>query len=68
MAPTHHEAGLVAGDEFVHASKKHISGSTALCGAGRVTVPVAGRFDPDVPNACPACSAAVAPLPDSTSD
>lgn len=55
MPPTQHEAGLVADDQTVHAARKGISGSVAVCGAGRITEIVPGRFNTDEPDACPNC-------------
>lgn len=55
MPPTQHETGLVAGDQTVHAVKKSINGNAAWCGAGRISQPLAGRFDSDEPQSCAAC-------------
>ena len=55
MPPTQHETGHVDGDSAVHAVLKKIAGNQALCGAGRITRPLAGRFDSDDSAACPAC-------------
>lgn len=55
MPPTQHETGLVD-DDVVHAVKKGINGNVAWCGAGRITKPLAGRFDSDGAQSCPACS------------
>jgi len=55
MPPTKHETGLVDGDSTVHAVQKKINGNQALCGAGRISQPVAGRFDSDNVGACAAC-------------
>jgi len=55
MPPTQHETGLVDGDNAVHAVKKGINGNMAWCGAGRITKPMAGRFDSDNDGACVAC-------------
>jgi len=60
MPPTQHETGLVDADSAVHAVKKGISGSAAWCGAGRITKPLAGRFNSDGADSCVACSAQVA--------
>jgi len=60
MPPTQHETGLVEGDSAVHAVQKKISGNQALCGAGRITQPLAGRFDSDDLGACGACCEQVA--------
>lgn len=59
MPTTQHEAGFVAADELLHAAQKKISGSVALCGAGRITQPVTGRFDSDDDRACPVCRSVV---------
>jgi hypothetical protein len=56
MPPTQHQCGLVNGDTSVHAVQKRITGDQAMCGAGRITQPLAGRFDPDDRLACPVCS------------
>ena len=59
MAATVLEAGNIeAADNLVHAVRRRLTGGTALCGAGLIVRPVAGRFDPDAPDACPACAAA----------
>jgi len=55
MPPTQHETGLVDGDSAVHAVLKKIAGNQALCGAGRISQPLAGRFDSDAAGACAAC-------------
>lgn len=55
MPTTKHESGLVYGDSAVHAVQKKISGNQALCGAGRISQPMAGRFDSDFDGACVAC-------------
>ena len=55
MPPTQHETGLVDGDSAVHAVLKKIAGNQALCGAGRISQPRAGRFDSDAAGACAAC-------------
>jgi hypothetical protein len=55
MPPTTHETGLVDGAAAVHAVQKKINGNQALCGAGRISRPLAGRFDSDDPGACGAC-------------
>ena len=55
MPPTQHESGLVDGDTAVHAVLKKISGNQALCGAGRISQPLAGRFDTDADGVCAAC-------------
>ena len=60
MPPTQHETGLVDDDTTVHAVKKGINGNVAWCGAGRVSKPLAGRFDTDDPQSCAACREQVA--------
>jgi hypothetical protein len=51
-----HESGLVAGEDgYVHAVQKKISGDAALCGAGRITQMIPGRFERDDERACPQC-------------
>ena len=52
------EAGGVASDDLVHAVRRRLNGAAALCGAGPIVRPAAGRFDPEAPEACPACAAA----------
>jgi len=53
------EAGSIEPvDDLVHAVRRRLTGGTALCGAGVIVRSVAGRFDPDAPDACPACAAA----------
>lgn len=63
MPPTQHETGLVDGDSAVHAVKKGINGNVALCGAGRIGRPLAGRFDSDETQSCPACCEQVTAKP-----
>jgi hypothetical protein len=63
MPPTQHETGLVDGDSAVHAVQNKINGNQALCGAGRISRPMAGRFDPDDEGACPACCEQVTAAP-----
>lgn len=55
MAETQYEAGYVTADEQLHAVKKRIDGTSALCGAGRIVQTVPGRFDSADPNGCAAC-------------
>jgi hypothetical protein len=55
MPPTQHSCGLVDGDTSVHAVQRKITGDHAVCGAGRLTQPLAGRFDPDDRLSCPLC-------------
>jgi hypothetical protein len=55
MPPTQHESGLVSGDAVVHAVQKRINGNVALCGAGAISQPMAGRFDSDDGQSCAAC-------------
>ena len=51
------EAGSIEpADHLVHAVRRRLGGGTALCGAGQIVRVVAGRFDPDSPDACPACA------------
>jgi hypothetical protein len=45
-------------DDLVHAVRRRLTGGTALCGAGLIMRIVAGRFDPESQEACPACAAA----------
>jgi hypothetical protein len=56
---TQHEAGFVSADQRLHAVKKRIDGSSALCGAGRIVQQVPGRFDAADPTACADCVTAV---------
>jgi hypothetical protein len=60
MPVTQQESGLVATDTFLHAVLKRINANTALCGAGRISQFVAGRFDTDDPRACAECVARLA--------
>jgi hypothetical protein len=48
VAATVHEAGFISADGSLHAVQKRINGGVALCGAGRITQVVAGRFATDV--------------------
>ena len=52
------EAGSVESSDDVHAVRRRLNGAIALCGAGAIVRIVAGRFDPEAPNACAACAAA----------
>jgi hypothetical protein len=63
VPPMQHACGLVDGDTSIHAVQRKISGDHAQCGAGRITQPIAGRFDPDDRVACPACCTAVGATP-----
>lgn len=46
------------GDELaLHAVRATAIGDAALCGAGIITAPVWGSFDPGAPGACLACAA-----------
>jgi hypothetical protein len=57
MAATVLETGTVdSGDEVVHAVRRRLTGPTALCGAGAIAKMLAGRFDPEDSDACPACA------------
>ena len=59
MATSGLEAGSIEpSDDLVHAVRRRLTGGTALCGAGVIVRAVAGRFDPEAPDACPACAAA----------
>lgn len=53
------ETGYAAGDLRQHASRRAIGGPSALCGAGLITRPVAGRFGTSLIDPCPACLALV---------
>jgi hypothetical protein len=55
VAATQPEAGLVADNPHVHAAQRSIVGHRALCGAGRITQMLAGRFDTADRMACPLC-------------
>jgi hypothetical protein len=46
-------------DGLVHATRKTLSGMTAICGAGRIGTHLTGRFDPTESNACQDCVSAV---------
>jgi hypothetical protein len=51
-----HEAGFVRPiDGVVHVVKRRVGGNIALCGAGPIETQLVGRFDPQSPDACPAC-------------
>ena len=50
------EAGTVGSSPLIHAVSKTLNGSTARCGAGPITGQITGRFVPDEPGSCPACS------------
>jgi hypothetical protein len=63
MPPTQHETGLVSGDQSVHAVQKRINGNVALCGAGSISQPLAGRFDSDDGTSCVACCRQVTVAP-----
>ena len=58
MAATVLESGCVASDQLVHAVRRRLTGATALCGAGAIERMLAGRFDPESADACPACAEA----------
>jgi hypothetical protein len=49
------EVGQVADDVAFHAVRTTDHGDAALCGAGSITVPVWGTFDPAMAGACMAC-------------
>lgn len=53
LAPTR---APVAFDEVRHAIKKTINGPAALCGAGRIEIPILGAFDSEADNVCPLCA------------
>jgi len=55
------ETGYASGDLRQHASRPAIGGPSALCGAGRIHQPVAGRFGTTLTDPCPSCLAMVAP-------
>jgi hypothetical protein len=57
------EAGYADADLRQHAARRAIGGSSALCGAGRIIVPVAGRFGTTLDDACPACIVTAAGQP-----
>jgi hypothetical protein len=63
MPPTQHETGLVSGDPAVHAVQKRINGNVALCGAGAISQPMAGRFDSDAAQSCAVCCGQVSGTP-----
>jgi hypothetical protein len=53
---TEHGLGLVQPvDGVFHAVSSRFGRLTALCGAGRITTLVLGRFDPHDRHACEAC-------------
>jgi hypothetical protein len=52
--------GVTAADAHNHAVvRRRLLFHWALCGAGRVSLVLSGRFDPADRMACPACAAAV---------
>ena len=53
------ETGYAAADLRQHASRRAIGGPSALCGAGRISQPIAGRFGTSLTDPCPACLALV---------
>jgi hypothetical protein len=56
-SPRPYEAGFTRPlDGVVHVVMKKVNGSVALCGAGRIETQMVGRFDPEVADACPACT------------
>lgn len=50
------EAGVLPDSTVRHAVRRTLTGSMALCGAGRVSV-TAARFDPESADACTDCTA-----------
>lgn len=54
------EAGLITADNRTHVLVMRLSGSYALCGAGRTFKRVPGFFDPTDPLACAQCTEAAA--------
>ena len=61
VSATVHEAGRVADDGLLHAVQKKITGNVALCGAGRITQLVPGRFTVDGELSCASCVQQVQP-------
>lgn len=57
------EAGLVEIDGVIHAIRRRILGRYAICGAGRVTHALAGRFDSRDSRSCRDCAAVLADGP-----
>ncbi len=57
MSTSTAEVGRVDGEALLHAVRPGISGPSAVCGAGRITGRVPGRFDPGGDGVCPACAA-----------
>lgn len=55
LPPTQQLCGLVDGDKQIHAVQKKIAGDHAACGAGRISQPLIGRFDPDDASSCVEC-------------
>jgi len=49
------EPGYATNDLRQHASRPAIGGPSALCGAGRITQPIVGRFGTTTPDPCPVC-------------
>src|SRR4051812_27875458 len=52
---TTYEQGTVAPHPVVHAAVRSVAGYKALCGAGRISMLVPGRFSLAQDNACPQC-------------
>jgi hypothetical protein len=59
MPPTQHEQGECADGPLLHVVRRGLSGAQALCKAGPIAQVVAGRFDTDAADACPACCTAL---------
>ena len=51
------ETGYAAADLRQHASRPAIGGQSALCGAGRISQPLIGRFGTALTDPCPTCLA-----------
>ena len=49
------EVGQVADDGSLHAVRTTEHGDAAWCGAGSITVPVWGTFDPAMEGVCMSC-------------
>jgi len=48
--------GLILGDRRTHAAVHKLTGLKALCGGGRISVPLAEQFAPEDRTACGECA------------
>jgi hypothetical protein len=54
------EVASSAPPQIRHAVKQTVSGPAALCGAGRLTIRLFGKFEIGADNVCPDCAALLA--------